>query len=425
MTTQDRLARIEVPLTLAIAVAAAGWAWYIQVFQVFRYWDSDEYFLMAQQFAAAEPLTGAAPYAYRVLTPWLVAACCAADIQRGFLLVNVLSGIALSILLIYWLRHFVSRPGVRVVMAAACALQWLAPIRFAFYYPAYVDPLFQVFMVAALIAGEHVISRPSIGAGLAYALLIGVGTLARETMLVVPTCAMIGGLQAHRQEAARRVGWAVLGLTAGIIAYVVARALIDPRGEYRFVDAIRLQLANKPLFSLPLAPFLAFGPMIALIAYGWRPTWEFLKRRLDLGALLALCVVLAYVGGTDTERLLFWALPVVYLLIAQSIERHYAVVSSAAVAGILIAGQLVAQRVLWAVPDPGTAVTPLSGVSGTLATLYAIANRVFVIDDFHWNLWSNFGSRPFHLVQLGFYLAVSAAVVALMHRGSMRLTPSR
>jgi hypothetical protein len=141
--------------------------------------------------------------------------------------------------------------------------------------------------------------------------------------------------------------------------------------------------------------------------------------------MLVLGLALAYVGGHDTERYFFWVMPVVYLLIAQSIERHYAVVSSAAVAGILIAGQLVAQRVLWAVPDPGTAVTPLSDVRGTLATLYAIANRVFVIDDFHWNLWSNFGSRPFHLVQLGFYLAVSAAVVALMHRGSMRLTPSR
>ena len=425
MTTQDWLAKFEVPLTLAIAAASAAWAWYIQVFQVFRYWDSDEYFLMAQQFAAAEPVTSAAPYAYRVLAPWLVAACCAADIQRGFLLLNVLSGMALSILLIYWLRHFVSRPGVRLLMAAACALQWLAPIRFAFYYPAYVDPLFQVFMVAALIAGEHVISRPSIGAGLAYTLLIGIGTLARETMLVVPACALIAGLQSHRQEAARRVGWAALGLAAGLIAYVVARSVVDPRGDYRFLDDIRLQLANKPVWSLLLAPFLAFGPMIALIAYGWRPTWEFLKRRLDLGALLALWLVLAYVGGTDTERLLFWAMPVVYLLIAQSIERHYTVVSSAAIAGLLIAGQVLAQRVPWAVPDPGTAVTSLSDVSGGLATLYAIVNRVFVIDDFHWNLWSNFGSRPFHLVQLGFYLAVSGAVVALMHRGAARMTLSR
>jgi hypothetical protein len=50
---------------------------------------------------------------------------------------------------------------------------------------------------------------------------------------------------------------------------------------------------------------------------------------------------------------------------------------------------------------------------------------VFVIDDFHWNLWSNFGSRPFHLVQLAFYLAISATVIALMRRGAVRVTLSR
>jgi hypothetical protein len=420
VTTQGRLARFEVPLTLAIAAGSAAWAWHSQVFQVFRYWDSDEYFLMALQFAAGETVTAAAPYAYRVLVPWLVAACCDADIQRGFLLVNLFSGMALPILLIYWLRPFVARPGVRVLMATACALQWLAPIRFAFYYPAYVDPLFQVFMLAALIAGEHLFRRPSIGAGLAYALLIGVGTMARETMLVVPACGLIAGAQSHRQAAARRVGWVALGLTAGMIAYLGARVLLDPRGEYRFLDAISQQLANKPLFSLLLAPFLAFGPMIALVAYDWRPAREFVKRRLDLAALLALFVVLAYVGGTDTERLLFWAMPVVYLLIAQSIERHYAVVSTAAVAAVVIAGQVLAERVPWAVPDPGTAVTPLSEAGGSLAKLYAILNRVFVIDDFHWNLWSNFGSRPFHLVQLAFYLSLSVAIVTLMRRRAMR-----
>lgn len=423
--TSVSVARHEIPLTLAITAGSAAWAFYTQVFQVFRLWDSDEYFLMAQQFAAGDTVTAAGPYAYRVLTPWLVATCCAGDIQRGFLLVNLLSGFALSILLIYWLRHFVARPGVRVLMAALLALQWHAPIRFVFYYPAYVDPLFQVFMVAALIVAERLLRQPSIGAGVAYTLLVAVGTLARETMLIVPACGLIAAVQHRRQVPGRHAGWPALGLAAGVAAYLGTRSLVDPRGGYRFLEAIALHAFNKPLFSLLLAPFITFGPMIAVIAYDWRATLAFLKQRLDLAAMLVLGLALAYVGGHDTERYFFWVMPVVYLLIAQSIERHYAVVSSAAVAGILIAAQLVAQRVLWAVPDPGTAVTPLSDVRGTLATLYAIANRVFVIDDFHWNLWSNFGSRPFHLVQLGFYLAVSAAVVALMHRGSMRLAPSR
>ena len=37
---------------------------------------------------------------------------------------------------------------------------------------------------------------------------------------------------------------------------------------------------------------------------------------------------------------------------------------------------------------------------------------------------SNFGSRPFHLVQLAFYLTLSAVVIALMRRQSLRLAVS-
>ena len=418
------VAALEVPITLAIAAASAAWAYYIQVFQVFRYWDSDEYFLMAQQLAAGDQITAAAPYAYRVLTPWLVATCCAGDIQQGFLLVNLLCGVALSVLLIYWLRQFVSHPGIRVLMAAACALQWHAPLRFVFYYPAYVDPLFQVFALAALIAAERSINASSIGAGLAYMVLVAVGTLARETMLIVPASAFIAFVINRGPAAAARARWAAFALVAGAIAFIGARALADPRGGYRFLDAIALHLTNKPAESLLLVSFISFGPMIAVVLYDWRATGTFLKQRADLAVLPVLCIGLAYVGGHDTERYFFWAMPVIYLLIAQSLERQYRVVSSAAVATALVAGQLLAQRVFWAVPDPGRAVAPLSDVDG-LARLYAILNRVFVIDDFHWNLWSNFGSRPFHLVQLAFYLTVSALIVLLMRRRATALAISR
>ena len=417
------VAKLEIPLTLALAAASAAWAYYIQVFQVFRYWDSDEYFQMAQQLAAGEQVTTAAPYAYRLLTPWLVATCCAGDIQRGFLVVNLLCGVALSVLLIYWLRHFVSHAGIRVLIAAACALQWHAPLRFVFYYPAYVDPLFQVFMVAALIAAERLVSGSSISAGAAYTLFVAAGTLARETMLILPASTLIGFAITRGPAAALRARWAAMAMAAGAITFIGARAAVDPRGGYRFLDAIALHLTNKPVESLLLVSFISFGPMIAVVVYDWRATWAFVRQRVDLALVPVLCIGLAYVGGHDTERYFFWAMPVVYLLIAQSLERQYRVVTGVAVTALLVAGQVLAQRVFWAVPDPGNAVTPLSDVGG-LALIYAIANRVFVIDDFHWNLWSNFGSRPFHLVQLAFYLALSAAILLMMRRRALRLAMS-
>lgn len=405
---------MELPLALGVSALSAVSAWQTQVFQVFRYWDADHYFLMTQQLAAGETVTAAAPYAYRKLAPWIVAQCCAGDIQRGFLFLNLAAGAALAVLLALWLRGFMQSAGIRLLIVAAFALQWHAPLRFAFYYPVYIDPLFQVFLLAALIVGERLTNPSTAAAGAAYVMLVAAGTYAREVMLVVPVCALAGAVALRR--APRSYAWPALALAAGIAALMAARVNTDPVGGYRFLDAIALHLANKPIESLALVWFIAFGPLLAVVLFDWRATLAFLSRRLDLALMPLAFVVLSYIGGHDTERYLFWAMPIVYLLIAQSIERHRALVSAPVVAGLLLVGQVLSQRVLWPVPDPGAAVTPLSDSVGLASRLYAIANRVFVIDDFHWNLWSNFGSRPFHLVQLACYLALSAAIVWLLQR---------
>ena len=404
-----------------MSVLTAAWAYRIQAFQVFRYWDSDEYFLMAQQLGAGETVTAAAPYAYRLLVPWMAGTCCAGDIQRAFLVINLLSGIALVWLLVIWLRRFVDNAVVRVLVAAACVLQWHGPVRFVFYYPAYVDPLFQALVVAALIAAERLLDRRSTGAATIYATIVAIGTAARETMLIVPVCAVAGAIFNRGGSRSWRISWAASALAAGAAVYLLARTVVDPRGGYRFADAVALHLAGKPIESLALVWFIAFGPVLAVVLYDWRGTLAFLSQRVDLAAMPIVYFVLAYVGGHDTERYLFWSAPVVYLLIARSIERHQRVIGSAAVATVLITAQLLAERVLWPVPDPGSAVVPLGDQTGFVNRLYAVANRVFVIDDFHWNLWSNFGSRPFHLVQLAFYLAAGATIVMLMRRRAAAL----
>jgi len=408
--------RAELPLALAIVAATAAWSHQIQGFQVFRYWDSDEYFRMAQQFAAGEPVSAAAPYVYRVLTPWMVARCCVGDIQQGFLLTNLAAGAVLAILLVLWLRRFVASTGIRLLMVAAYAMQWHAPVRFTFYYPGYVDPVFQVFLLAALLVGDHFVSKPTFGIGVLYVLLIALGSLARETMLLAPIVGLVAAIVVWRRQGVIPALWFLAAMAAGLLSYLAVHAVTSARGGYSFIEALLTALATKPVEALPLSWFIAFGPVLAIVAYDWRATRQFLRERPDLATVLAACLVLGYVGGTDTERFVFWAMPVMYLLVARSIERHRAILVAPGIAMLVVAGQVISARLLWPVPDPGRAATPLMDVAGLPARIYAVANRIFVIDDFHWNLWSNFGSRPFHLAQLAFYLAVSAAIIALMRR---------
>jgi hypothetical protein len=283
--------------------------------------------------------------------------------------------------------------------------------------------MFQLLVIAALLAGERLRQSPTAANGVAYAALVVLGTLAREAMLIVPACALVAAT-IDRRARTPRLSWQAMALAGGVAAFLVVRASVDPRPGYGFVAAAAAQFANKPPESLLLAWFLAFGPVVAIVAYDWRATLTFLRERLDLAALLVQCTLLAYLGGTDTERLVLWSMPVVAMLVAQSLDRHRRLVQGAAVATMLAAGQLLSERVLWPVPDPGREAVALGETTRWPDRLYAIANRVFVIDDFHWNLWSSFGSRRFHFLQLAFYLALSAAIVLLMKRRAAALKPT-
>src|SRR5262249_13799960 len=139
---------------------------------------------------------------------------------------------------------------------------------------------------------------------------------------------------------------------------------------------------------------------------------------------LVACAVLAYVGGHDTERYLLWAAPVVYVLVGLALERHRAALSSAWLIAVLVAAQAVSGRGFWAIPSPSGAVTAFSDLAGVPAKLYSVLDRLFVIDDFHWNLWSNFGSRPFHWLLLAVYGAFSLAMAAWLRARSRPRRPA-
>jgi hypothetical protein len=411
---------IDLWWVLGLVVAASLWSAHIQHYQVYRYWDSDEYFTLAEQLAAGRPVTASAPYVYRVLTPWIVAHCCAADIQRGFLIVNIVAGALSAVVLAVWLRRFVTDWRIRVLVTAAYIWEWHAPVRFVYYYPAYVDPLLLLFLPLGLIFVERTAERPTALNIVALIAITGAGVLAREMMLLVPLSALL-----HRRLWTATRGAARLTVFAGpiaaaLIATVVAHRGTVPRVAYSFSEAVLYHLQHKPIFSLALSWFMTFGPVIAIVLYDWRDAVEFLRMHRHLAAYLVACAAFAYVGGHDTERYLIWAAPVVYVLVGRALVRQRAVLRGAALAAALVIAQMVSERVLWGIPDPTRAVTAFSDLSGAVAKTGSILNRLFVIDDFHWNLWSNFGSRPFHLLLLGLYAAFSALVIVWMRSRSVR-----
>ena len=399
----------------ALVVVASVWADHTQQVRVSRYWDADEYFRVAEQIAAHKPVTAAAPYAYRVLTPWLVARCCARDILHGFLAVNMAAAAAGSLLLAGWLGRFVEDWRVRVLVVAAYVFEWHGPVRFIYYYPVYVDPLFMVLLLAGLLSVERVFADERWWDVVALTSVTLLGALAREAMVLVPLTAVLHRGAWERRGRGAIAAAMVLPIVAAVAALTLVRLGATPRGGFTWAAAAAEHLATKPVFSLGLTWFITFGPILAVVLYDWHATARFLVSHRHLAVFLLACTAAAYVGGHDTERYLFWSAPVVYVLIGRAIERHRAALSSAALGAALLIAQVLSERVLWPVPSPSNAVMSYGDLPPA-ARSYSILNRLFVIDDFHWNLWSNFGSRPFHLLLLALYLAFTAVVVVWMHR---------
>ena len=412
---------LDVVVVLIGVTIAALWSAHVQHYQVFRLWDSDEYYALAEQLASGAPVTASAPYVYRVLTPWIVARCCAAHIQQGFLIVNVMAGALGAVVLAIWLRRFVADWRVRALVTTAFVFEWLSPIRYVYYNPVYCDALLLLFLPLGLICLERCAERPSAANAIALVATTGVGILAREMMVLVPLAALLHRGLWTRSRGAVRVAALAGPLVAAAAATVIAHRGTEPRVAYSVVAAVGSQLRHKPLFSLVLPWFIAFGPLIAIVLYDWRETLRFLRREQHLAGFLAACAALSYVGGTDSERLLIFAAPVVYVLLGRSILRHATALAGAGLIAALLAAQLVSARVFWGIPDPTIEPTSLSGVPTLAGKIVSAMNRLFVMDDFYWNLWSNFGSRPFHLLRLTCYAAFSALIIVWLRARSSRV----
>jgi hypothetical protein len=418
----------EVLCACAIAGAFLTLGWALQKPTNVVLWDARQYYALAGQFATGDTPFAEVPYVYRIGVPWLASRLRPSDPRSAFGLINVVSAVAIALLLDVWLWRWIGSPAVRLGMVALCAAAWLGPARYLFFNPGYVDPPFIACVLAALIV-VSVLAHDCSNANLA--LLTGLvifGTFIRETM-AIPAAAFVFVNNPIRSRwsglsAAPRVpGWALwIPIAAATLTIAWTHALVTvDTAERSFLGAVFQYLHKSPLSYL-LAWFTAFGPVLAIVAFDWRAAARTLADHEWLLVFGVLCGGLAFIGGSDTERFAYWSLPVVYLLLGRAIERHKAMLGSAGLATSILVLQAVSARVFWGIPDPAGDATGLAAQSWP-ARVYGVVDRLVVMDGFHWNLWSSFGSRPFRLVRLAAYLIVTVALVSWM-RVRARTSPA-
>jgi hypothetical protein len=149
---------------------------------------------------------------------------------------------------------------------------------------------------------------------------------------------------------------------------------------------------------------VAYGPILVLLLYNWRKTASFLAASQFMLVYLIGISVLAWIGGTDTIKFLYWAMPVVYLLIGIALEDRKNLLTLPLIV-VLAVSQLLSERIFWTIPDYP------SQYSSYLTLLTVIGSKIQYLD-----LSPSHGSRDIQVISFIQYLALSSLILCWLWR---------
>jgi hypothetical protein len=376
-------------------------------------WETP-YYTLAQEFMDHEPLATEGPYVFRIGTPWVVAQISPHELFRGFRIVNITGNAIACGLLVLWLRGYVADWRIRVLFVAIFVSQWDAPPRLVYHSPVHVDAWLFAFCLAGLLVVQRYLVRPSMGAVAALSVLAIGGVLDREATLMVPLCL----LAAHRPFVMENGRWrfrlppwrAWIPFACGFATFVAIHRFAHQTDDYSFWQTIYFFLYNKPVLTYLHAWFLAFGPVLFIVIYDWKNVKAYLCEEQWLALYLAVGVFLGFFGGTDQERLQYWSMPGVYLLLGRAIERHRGVLASWPLIATFAAAQILSTRVLWTTPDYPT------DFHHTFPLFQQVGDNVQILD-----LFSYHGYRPKETLSLFEFLIFGVLVLWWMTNRARRL----
>jgi hypothetical protein len=286
------------------------------------------------------PIVADPPFVYRVGGP-CVAALLSSQPVEGMFRANVLAAVAAIVLLALYLPGQVADRRVRYALLAAYVVYWQGPLRIAWWGPAELtDAWLHLFLIAGLLALES--RRKTIW----VAAIVLVGGLFREAVMVLALALLVQELPDVKK--AIRTAWPAL-MTAGV-SLLITRLVGHPSYKFGFVSTALNWVYTKTPPQLVHATFVAFGPMLALLVAFPEAPRRWLIERKDIALTLMVLLLLAWFGGGDTDRLLYWSAPIVLVLVGKSIES----VEWAQLKGplaLVVAAQMLSERVLLTTPD--------------------------------------------------------------------------
>jgi hypothetical protein len=389
-----------------------------------RGWDGVAYYRVAEQFADGHLPSADAPYVYRIGTPLLASKVSKSDLLFGFKVQNILANLVTAVLLTLWLRRHLGDWKIRTLLVTLFLVQWHGPTRWVYFYPAYTDPWLFAIILAGLTCIQEAVARPTFVLVSCLSLVALAGALFRETAIIIgiafvfatnpvafsrdffDAMAKLKLSQVFKRPAL--IYYAPLAF--GVLGLFATHMIASQTNEFSFLKTAVMWAYLKPLLTYLHGWLIAYGPLLIIPIYNWRRTTSFLVNNQYMLMFLIGLATLGWIGGTDTERILFWAMPVVYLLIGKSIEDNAPLLKSPPLVIVLVISQLVSERIFWTVPDyPREFSTPIP-----VLTLLSSKFQ-------HLDLYSFHASRITQVISFSQYLALSVVLLLWLRSREMKM----
>lgn len=325
-------------------------------------WDGKAYHAMYEYLANQVPISGDIyPFCKRIVTPWLASRLPFSEFQ-SFLWINLISG-ALCSILTFWLARIFFGIQFSFVLTLPLLIGITAPIRFAPYYPVYIDPLFMLMCALSmlLLANGKLVSSSIV-------LLISV--FIKETGLFILLSVLLWVVFTKGASNWQRMLIGVISLVS-ISASLYSNNLFHCSGSmlktglyWAYAKGTDFKEMVRFIASLlvTLAPF--FACWVSLPIGRDVPGSEAINRhrippdlRLLCAIFITMATVMAFAGGGDSTRIFYSLYPLFFLILADAIDKdRISIISFAVVAAIV-------NYFPKKIPEP-LALTPNNDISG-------------------------------------------------------------
>lgn len=313
--------------------------------------DGTFYLRMAGQIQQGLPPESINPFVLRIGAPWLaatVAGIAGLSLPGAFLLINLLASALTAVLFAVWLRPHVPDAVTRVTLVVFFLVSPYSPFRFTFYYPVLTDAVAMLFLMMGLLVLDRLARRIDAAGAIALLVVVAVGCTFRELVLVCAIAALF--VRPWRLTPVALV-WRALPLAGVLTIAAIQSWVIATPSNYSMADAVRRWLEWKTPPMMMLACLFVFGPLLVLLAQRWRTTWRDTVARPDLVVFVGIFVAAAWLGASDTERILVFASPVVLMQVGKSLAGIRRAGANAAFAEVVLF-QLLAYRVFVSIASP-------------------------------------------------------------------------